>query len=144
MLGEINMATTAKKPLFLGQDVLYVATFTLGFGAFWLSGRVASLLVHAVDRHIAGWVSLAVTAGVYGLILGLWTIVALRKLSLKAMLGAAIPAVILGMVAAQGILRLASGHIHSLLQVGLLTFALYICYGAIYVLGLVIARRLAR
>lgn len=129
----------------MAPDIMYFLTFTLGMGAFWLSGRAATLLPHIANRSLATTLSMVVTALVYGLILAIWTAVIGGGLNIRRILLAVVPAVLLGMVAAQVLLRLAAGRLHNTsLDIGLFTFALFVCYGLIYVFSLALARRIVR
>lgn len=138
------MPATAERKSFLPSDILYFITFLLGIGAFWLSGQAVSLLPFAKLGGATMAVGMTVTALVYGAVIALWTIPVLRKISIKGVLAAAIPAVVLGIVAGQAIARLAAGKVNSLQDLGFLTFGLYVCYGLIYVISLMLARRVAR
>ena len=129
---------------FLPSDILYFVTFLLGIAAFWLSGQAVSALHLGKLGPSAVYVAMVVTAVIYGAIIAVWTVPVLKRLSPKAMLTAAIPAVVLGIAAGQTISRLAAGHVKSLQDLGFLTFGLYVCYGLIYVVSLLLARKLTK
>ncbi|HEY6736143.1 MAG TPA: hypothetical protein VI322_00340 [Candidatus Saccharimonadia bacterium] len=128
----------------MSPDIMYFITFALGMAAFWLSGRVITLLPHMANRSAAMALGLAVTALVYGLTLAVWTIITSRKIMPKRILLATVPAIILGYGAAQVITRAAAGKVTNMMSLGILTFVLFVCYGLIYVLCLALARRIAK
>jgi hypothetical protein len=131
--------------IFMASDLQYLLTFAAGMGAFWLSGQASTLLPVVKDRGLSMALGMVVTAAVYGLGMALWTFVLLRRRALvKPLLVATVLAVVLGILAAQLILRLAAGQITTMMHLGLLTFALYLCYGTIYLIGLAVAKKLAK
>ena len=125
-------------------EVQYFLMFAMGIAAFWVSGFVAGMLpaMHGVMAMIAG---LAATLAVYGLSFGVLELVLLgRERSLKAVGIATAVVAMLALAAAQLLTKIAAGHIHNQLDLGFLTFALYLFYGFFYVIGNTIARRLAK
>ncbi|HVQ44504.1 MAG TPA: hypothetical protein VMT30_06065 [Candidatus Saccharimonadia bacterium] len=136
------MADSAKRVL-VPTDLLYLLTFAAGMAAFWAGGHASRLLPVMKNHGLALAAGLVVTAGIYGLGLFVISLLATRRLG-RGVLIATIVAVALGLAAAQGIVRLAAGHIHTKTDLGLLTFVLYLCYGAIYALSLAIARKFAK
>ncbi len=138
------MASKSANRIILPNDVLYLLTFAAGMAAFWISGHASVLVLQAVKNPGLNTVlGMVVTGGVYGLGMLMLSIIIMRRLSKGAMV-ATILSVILGLIAAQVIVRLATGHVHNATGVGLLTFVLYLCYGAIYVASLAIGRRFAK
>lgn len=138
------MSATTTQRNFLAPDIMYFLTFVLGMGGFWLSGYISGLLPVMKDANLAALLGMAVTSFVYGAILAVWTMITSRGPALKRVVVAVIPAVVLGIGAAQVIVRLASGKITNLTSLGILTFILFVCYGLIYVLSLALARRVVR
>lgn len=127
------------------DDLIIIATFALGMGAFWLIGIVGTYLPYLKNHSLAIAVSLTVTALIYGLIFAGWTaLVIRRRQAVKGIIVGSVLTIALGVVAAQAILRLATGHVHTKLDLAWLTFALYVCYGSIYVVGLAVVRRRSR
>jgi hypothetical protein len=99
--------------------------------------------VPVVKSHgLAVALGLIITSGVYGLGMLMLAIILMRRLSKGAVI-ATILSIALGLVAAQVILRAAAPHVHTTTGVALLTFALYMCYGTIYVVSLAAGRRLS-
>jgi hypothetical protein len=141
------MADSGEKRTTLPADMLYLLTFALGMLAFWLSGHASELLPKMFSVFLrpglATTAGLAITAAIYGLGMLILAVFATHK-SLKGTVLATLIAIILGLVAAQLIVRVAAGHIHSKLDLGLLTFALYLVYGGIYAFALAMGRRVAR
>lgn len=123
------------------SDLLYILTFSLGMGAFWISVHAASALSHAINVRSSFVMSLLVTAVVYGVVMLMLALLIVKRL-IPALAATGI-SIILGLVAAQVIIRLSLGHINTKQDLGFLTFGLYLCYGGIYVLALVIARKIA-
>jgi hypothetical protein len=88
---------------------------------------------------------LVATLAVYGLIFAVLELVLLgRNRAVKPIVISAIIVVVLAVIAAQLVTQVARGHIHNKLDLGLLTFALYLFYGLFYVVGNSTARRLAK
>jgi hypothetical protein len=137
------MSQTDNGRVFMASDIQYLLTFAAGMGAFWLSGQASAYLPVVKDRGLSMILGMAATAAVYGLGMALWTFIMLRRRALvKPVVVATVLAVILALLSAQVILRLATGHVTTMMHLGLLTFALYLCYGTIYVIGLAVARKL--
>lgn len=125
-------------------EVQYFLMFVVGIAAFWASGYAAGMLpaMHGVIALAAG---LVVTLAVYGLIFAVLQLVLLgRNRSAKAVAISTVVVVVLAVIAAQVVTQVAKGHIHNKLDLGLLTFGLYLFYGMFYVLGNTTARRLAK
>ncbi len=137
------MATSSENRVFVPTDLLYLLTFTAGMAAFWISGKAPVLLPHLQPRSLAIAAGMTVTAGVYGLGMLALALLVTRRLG-RAALIATVIAIVLGIGAAQAISQLAAGHIHNRTDVAVATFALYLCYGAIYALALAIGRKFAR
>ncbi|HEX3081659.1 MAG TPA: hypothetical protein VHQ86_00215 [Candidatus Saccharimonadia bacterium] len=137
------MVTPATGRILMASDVLYFITFATGMAVFWASGHVPSMLATAIHHHIPSWMSLVMTNGLFGLGMLALAVVVTRRLG-KAAVVAAVMALVLGAVAAQVIVRLAAPHVTNNMSLGLLTFALYLVYGGIYVASLATGRRLAR
>jgi hypothetical protein len=128
----------------MASDVLYFLTFAAGMAAFWLSGHASVIALQAVKNvGLHSILGLIVTGGVYGLGMFLLGLAVLRRVN-KGLVIATVMTIILGYAAAQIIVRLAASHIHTTTGVGLLTFVLYLCYGAIYVASLAAGRRFAK
>lgn len=118
--------------------------FVVGIAAFWLSGFVAGMLPK-LPSSLAMVAGLVTTLAVYGLIFaGLELVLLGRDRAVKPIAVATVIVAVLAVVAAQLLTSVAKGHIHSAVDVGLLTFALYLFYGLFYVVGNTTARRLAR
>jgi len=138
------MATPSTNRVILPADVLYLVTFAAGMLAFWASGHASVLALHSVhSRSLYGVLSLVVTGGVYGLGMLILSLVVLRRLG-KGVVISTLAAIALGLGAAQIIVRLAVGHVHTTNGVAMLTFGLYMCYGLIYVASLALGRRFAK
>jgi len=138
------MAVSSKERGVMPADILYLITFAAGMAAFWLSGHASILALQNIHTHgLRTAAGLIVTGGVYGLGMLILASAVMRRLGKGAII-ATVAAVALGLGAAQVIVRLAAGHIHTNTGLGLLTFALYMCYGLIYVVSLAAARRIAK
>jgi phosphoglycerol transferase MdoB-like AlkP superfamily enzyme len=126
-------------------EVQYFLMFVLGIAAFWLSGFVSGLVPVMHNHMLAQVAGLVVTLAVYGLVfVALEAVLLGRDRALKPILVPAIIVVVLAIVAAQLLVKVASGHIHNNVDLGLLTFALYLFYGIFYVIGNTVARRLTK
>lgn len=138
------MATAGAKQVKLPPDILYLLTFTVGMAVFWISGHASVLALQAAGNSgLRTALGLIVTGGVYGLGMLMLSILLMRRLSRGALIATAL-AIVLGLVAAQIIVRLATGHVQGATGVGLLTFVLYLCYGTIYVVSLAVGRQFAK
>lgn len=136
------MATPDKKTA-LPNDILFLLTFVAGMAGFWISGHASRIALQGVtDPGLHNILGYLVTGGVFGLGMLLVALLVLRRLS-KGVFIAAGTAAVLGLITAQIIGRLATGRIHDLTDLGLLTFVLYICFGVIYALSLAVGRRFA-
>jgi hypothetical protein len=127
-------------------EVQYFLMFFAGIAAFWLGGEAVSY-IPAVTHNatLAGVIALATTLAIYGLVFAVLLLVTLgQQRSLKSILISTVLVLLLAVGSAQLLVTLGHGHIHNKLDVGFLTFASYIMYGAIYVLGNTLARRLSR
>lgn len=127
----------------MATDMAYLFTFTAGMAAFWASGQVRSLLPPITDQTLAIVTSMVVTAGIYGLGMLLVAFIMTRRFG-RSILVAVILAIVLGLAAAQGIVRLSAGRVHATSDIALLTFVLYLVYGGIYVGSLAFARKFAK
>ena len=137
------MAETNRKRVLLPTDVLYLVTFTLGMLGFWVSGHISALLPRIAGGDVFQVVTrLMMTSAIYALIMLVVAAIVLRRFLPTVI--ATIVALILGSVAAQLIVSLAASHISGRSQFALLTFILYFVYGLIYVVALVIGRKLAK
>jgi hypothetical protein len=124
-------------------EVQYFLMFVVGIAAFWASGYAVGILpaMHGAMAVVAG---VAATLLVYGLIFAVLELVLLgQNRAAKPVAVSAVIVMILAVVGAMLLQKVAAGHIHNKLDVGLLTFALYLLYGLFYVIGNTIARRLA-
>ena len=125
-------------------EVQYFLMFVVGIVAFWASGYAAGFLpaMHGAMALVAG---LLATLLVYGLIFAVLELGLLgQNRAVKPIAIATVIVVILAVIAAQVFTHVAKGHIHNKLDVGLLTFGLYLFYGLFYVIGNTTARRLAK
>jgi hypothetical protein len=136
------MAADGEKRTF-PTDILYLLTFALGMAMFWASGHVGQLLPVMRTNTLAIAIGLGVTAGVYGLGMLILSLIVTKRVI--PTLAATLVAVVLGLIAAQLILAAVAGHLNLSvpLNLGLLTFVLYLCYGGIYALALAIGRKIA-
>lgn len=137
------MAQAAKKQILLSSDVKYFLTFGAGMAAFWLSGHASQLLPAIKSQPLAVVASMVVTAGIYGLGMLIVAFLTFKKNGRPAVI-ATITAILLGIGSAQVIIRLAASHVHTKSDLAFLTFALYLCYGVIYVIGVSLGRRFAK
>jgi hypothetical protein len=135
------MRDQPKTRLLLPTDMLYLGTFVLGMLAFWISGHAGALLPPLVNPTLTTVVGLSVTAAIYGLIMLILAFVVFRRP--KPALIATLVAVVLGVITAQLVVRLAAGLVHTRQDLAILTFVLYFLYGSIYMLSLAIGRKIA-
>jgi hypothetical protein len=138
------MASERANRLIVPTDLLYLLTFTAGMAAFWISGHASRLILQSVEiPALHSVLGIVATGGVYGLGMLMLSILVMRRLSKGAVI-ATVLAIGLGLVTAQIIVRLATGHVNNTAGLGLLTFVLYMCYGAIYALSLAAGRRFSK
>ncbi len=137
------MAAASNDRILTSSDLFYLLTFALGMAAFWLSGKASQLLPVVSDRTASIAMGLGSTAAVYGLGMLALSLAVTRRFGRPVIISTVL-AIILGLAAAQVIVRVFAPMVHSNNGVGLLTFGLYLCYGVIYVVGLAVARRFAR
>ncbi len=126
-------------------EIQYLVTFAAGIAAFWLSGQAVAQLA---DPHLGHFIAeawhLSVTLGVYGLCMAaLAVLIYGRSRNAKAIIVAAVCAVILAAVGAQLLLHLI-GLVHTKQDLGFFTFAAYLLYGLFYVVSAAVGRRFAR
>ena len=127
-------------------EIQYFLMLLAGIAAFWLGGEAVSY-IPAITHNgmLAGIIALATTLAIYGAIFVVLLFVTLgENRALKPILISTVVVLLLAVGSAQALVTLGHGRIHNQLDVGLLTFASYILYGVIYVLGNLLARRLAR
>lgn len=125
-------------------EIQFIVSFVLGMAFFWLSGKATASLPPISNQMLAQTVGILVSAGVYGLGMAALTAVTLgAKRSLKAILVAAVVAMVLAELTAQVLLRALVGYVHNNNGLAVLMFVLYLLFGLYYVVGNLIARRLA-
>src|SRR5476649_1013732 len=137
------MARSSENRILKSSDLLYFLTFASGIAAFWASGQVSIHLPAMHSRVASSTIGLLVTGGVYGLGMLILSAVVLRRAP-RGIFAAVVSAILLGFIAAQLILRFVAPSLHGPASLGLLTFVLYLVYGAIYVMCLGIGRQFAK
>jgi hypothetical protein len=139
--------SSGKDRLFSSSDIQLLLTFVAGMGAFWLSGNLPSIL--HINFSITGHqilsfaANLCVALVIYGVIMFGWSLALLRSRgALKPSLMAATTAIILALISS---LILTWMGLHGVaIPLAVLAFILYFVYGAYFIIGLAVARRLAR
>lgn len=125
-------------------EIQFIVSFVLGMAFFWLSGKATTLLPPVSNQALAQTVGIAVSAGVYGLgMAGLAAITLGAKRSLKAILLAAVLAMVLAELTAQFVLKALVPIAQGNNGLAILMFILYLLFGLYYVAGNFTARRLA-
>jgi hypothetical protein len=132
------MAAT-RESLFKKTDLLYMGVFALGMLTFWLGGHAAQY----VPKGTPVILRLVVIAGIYGLVIFGATYLSTKR-SLVAAIAAAVTGIALSLITAQFITQLAAGKLHNHFDLAVLTFVLYLVYGTIYALALLIGRTIAK
>lgn len=131
------------KGIFAASDILYLATFTAGMAAFWLSSQAVALLPSLGDKTLSGTAGIVVSGGVYGLGMFILAFAVTRRFGKPTLIATGV-AIALGLLAAQIIVRLAAGQVNDKFDLSILTFILYLCYGSIYAGALALGRRFDR
>lgn len=124
-------------------EIQYFLMFIAGIAFFWVAGLAVPYLP-VLSNSLAGIEGLVVTLAIYTLgfaLLLLFTLGGHR--SSKAIAITAAIVAVLALAAAKLIVVVGNGHIHSQVDLGLLTFVSYVLYGAFYVIGNTVAQRLA-
>lgn len=125
-------------------EIQFLISFVLGMAFFWLSGKATALLPVMNNQLLAQIVGITVSAGVYGLGMAALAAVTLgAKRSLKAILVAAVIAMVLAEVTAQFLLKALVPIAQGNNGLAILMFILYLLFGLYYVAGNFTARRLA-
>lgn len=123
-------------------EIQYFITFAAGMAVFWLSGVVSAHLPILSNHFLAQTAALLTAAAVYGfgmllLSLGLYG----SRRSTKAVLIATLVAVVLALVGAQVLVRLAAPFVHNKFDFGIFNFVAYFIYGLFYVVSAWAGRR---
>jgi hypothetical protein len=130
--------------MFSSSDLLFLLTFALGMGAFWLSGRLPGFIPGlAMSNQLLSFIlSLIVALLVYGLIMTIWTWLVLgSRRTFKAALAGGIVAALLALATSLALTAFGS---QITVPVAVLAFLLYLIYGIWYVIGWTVAKRFAR
>jgi len=135
-----------KSSLFSSTDLQFILTLAAGMGAFWISGRLpllipAKLLPH--NYQAAAVIGIALALVGYGLGMAAWNWLWLGRRSLRPALISALIAMILALAAMLALAFTGAGHTHTTNQMAILAFVLYLAYGAFYVAGWAVARKLS-
>jgi len=125
-------------------EIQFIVSFVLGMAFFWLSGKATGSLPAINNPTLALVVGIIASALVYGLGMAILAAITLgAKRSLKAILVAAVIAMVLAELTAQVLLRPLAGFVHNNTGLAVLMFVLYLLFGLYYVVAGLIARRVA-
>lgn len=125
-------------------EIQYFIMFIAGIVFFWVAGLAVPYLP-VLSASLAGIEGLVVTLAIYVLGFALLLLFTLgKRRGVKAIGIAAAVVAALALTAAELVVHLGNGHIHSQFDLGILNFVLYLLYGPFYVIGNIIAQKLTR
>lgn len=142
------MSASGKSQTFSSSDVKFLLTFVAGMGAFWLSGHLPQYLpLHQLtnNRPTLAVIGLVLALIIYALSMFIWSWLVLgRSRNLKPPLMATATTFVLALATSLTLTFTSVGTPQNKNGVVILVFVLYLLYGLYFVVGWLMAKRLAK